>query len=312
MFKQRLVRLAATRRRTLIIAIVALAAPLAGVLGLAAPALASEPKGAFAVFKQCPRTTKGVNYCLYSKIESGEVKIGETAVPIKNPFILQGGYAENEETEVETFYGALNGETLQKVAQNVPGGLLDFIKCEEITGEGFLEVLARESCKATLEGPLAGVNAVTELAKPASSIGINTNNLVNEAGTALSLPVKIHLENPFLGSECYIGSSSNPVTFNLTTGTTSPPKPNSPISGKLGNYEIKLSEGLTYTEITNNTLVDNSFSVPKVNGCGGIFSLFINPIVDAKLGLESKSGHNTAIQNTTTRSALASHVIKSE
>jgi len=292
----------------LLIVVAALMVPLA----VAAPALAGEPKGAFAVFKQCPRETKGVNYCLYSKIESGEVKIGETAVPIKNAITLQGGYAENEETEVETFYGALNGETLSKTAQNVPGGLLDFIKCEEITGNGFLEVLARESCKATLEGPLAGVNAITELAKPASNIGINTNNLVNETGTALSLPLKVRLENVFLGSECYIGTSSNPVTLNLTTGTTSPPKPNNPISGKLGNYEIKLSEGLTYTEITNNTLVDNSFSAPKASGCGGIFSLFIDPIVDLKLGLESKSGHNTAIQNTTTRSALASHVIKSE
>jgi len=287
------------------------AAALMASLAVAAPALASEPKGAFSVFKQCPRTTKGVNFCIYATIESGEVKIGSTAVPIKNPITLQGGY-ERAEDEVETFFGALNGETLSKTAQNVPGGLLDFIKCEEITGNGFLEVLAREGCKVVFEGPLTGVNATTELAKPASSIGINSDNLINEEGTALSLPAKVHLENTFLGSECYVGSSSSPVTINFTTGTTSPPKPNEPIKGKLGNYEVKLSEGLTYTEITNNTLVNNSFSVPKASGCGGIFSLFIDPIIDSKLGLPSEAGNNTAIQNGKQRLALAKHVIESE
>ena len=42
---------------------------------------------------------------------------------------------------------------------------------------------------------------------------------------AMKLPVKMHLENPFLGSNCYVGSSSSPLIWNLTTGTTAPPAP---------------------------------------------------------------------------------------
>jgi hypothetical protein len=292
---------------------------LIGALVVAAPALAKEPRGAFASFKQCPRFTKGVNFCVYAQIEGGEVSIGKTKVPInedkKHEIVLQGGIDRNEETETETFVGALNGETLSKAPQNVPGGLLDLINCTEIKGESILKPLAelaRTACKAVFENKTTGVSATTELAKPASAIGISTSNLVNEEGVALSLPTKIHLENTFLGSECYVGSSSSPVTFNLTDGTTSPPPPNKPISGKLGDLEEPTSEGLIYTEITSNTLVDNSFGVPKASGCGGIFSALVDPLVDSKLELPSEPGHNTTIQNGKQKLASAENVIGSE
>lgn len=41
-----------------------------------------------------------------------------------------------KETDVETFVGALNGETLSKTPQKVPGGLLGLVNCTEIKGEG--------------------------------------------------------------------------------------------------------------------------------------------------------------------------------
>ncbi|HLU43023.1 MAG TPA: hypothetical protein VKZ55_11525, partial [Microthrixaceae bacterium] len=34
-----------------------------------------------------------------------------------------------------------------------------------------------------------------------------------------------------LGSNCYIGSPNSPIDLNITTGTTNPPAPNTPISG---------------------------------------------------------------------------------
>jgi hypothetical protein len=315
MFKHHAVLPADTRRRALLVA-VALVAPVLAGLGIASPAMASEPKGAFVVFKQCPRFTPGVNFCLFAQIEGGYVEIGKTKVPInedkKHEIVLQGGIDRNEEAETETFVGALNGETLSKAPQNVPGGLTDLINCTEIKGSGLLEALARDACKAMFENKTTGVSATTELAKPASAIGIDTSNLINEEGVALSLPTKIHLENTFLGSECYIGSSASPVTFNLTDGTTSPPPPNKPISGKLGDLTGKLSEGLPYTETIENTLVDNSFGVPKASGCGGIFSSLIDPLVDAKLGLPSEPGHNTTVQNGKNKLATAEYVIASE
>lgn len=294
---------------------VAMVAPVL-VLVFAGTALAVEPSGPFKVFKQCPRFTSGVRFCLTSAIQSGSVKIGSTTVPInedkKHEITLQGGYSRNDESGEEVFFGALNGETLSKTPQNVPGGLSGLVNCTEIKGSGFLEVLARAACKLVFENKTTGVAAVTELAKPASSIGINTDNLINESGVALSLPTKVKLENTFLGSECYVGSSTSPVMLNFTTGTTSPPAPNTPISGKLGSVTFPVFEGLEYAEITNTTLVDNSFSAPVATGCGGIFSFLIDPIIDSKLGLPSAAGKNTAIQNGKESLALAGVVIESE
>jgi hypothetical protein len=284
--------------------------------GAASSALALEPTGNFARFKQCPRFTTGVNHCLYAEITGGEVAIKKTVVPInedkKHAIILQGGYGRHEEGEKinYNFVGALNGETLSKTPQKVPGGLLDLVKCNEIKGEGFFEKLARGSCELVFENGTTGVNAITELAKPASEIKINTDNLLNEEGVALSLPTKVRLENSLLGSECYIGSSSAPVTLNLTTGTTSPPAPNKPISGSIG--DLQFNEGGELIELLGDKLVDNSFAVPVASGCGGIFSFILDPIVDSKLELPSTAGNNTAIQTGNSYSALAKKVIETE
>jgi len=111
--------------------------------------------------------------------------------------------------------GALNGETLVKTPQKVPGGLLGLVKCNEISN-----ILLRIACEVTFENGVTGVNAVTELAAPASSVVLNTAAEQLGEGTALTLPIKVHLENPLLGSECYIGSTKEPITLNLTTGAT--------------------------------------------------------------------------------------------
>jgi hypothetical protein len=300
--------------------ILVIALALVASLALATTAMANEPTGVFSVFKQCPRFT-GANFCLWAHIEKGEVKIGKTTVPIneegKSPITLQGGYFRNEEVEpaTETFIGAINGETLSKTPQNVPGGLTDIVNCTEIKGEGLLKYiaeLAKAACKLVFENKTTGVAAITELAKPASEIKINTENQLNEEGVALSLPTKVRLENTFLGGECYIGSSSEPVTLNLTTGKTKPPPPNTSIRGSVGHFDIKEFEGFIYSELTEDKLVDNSFSVPKASGCGGIFSGLIDPIIDSKLELESAAGKNTAIQIGTDRLATAEDVVKQE
>jgi len=296
-------------RRVACLIALAISLPLTA-LAAASPALAKAPTGNYAVFNQCPRFTPGVEVCLYSQTKSGEVKLNKQSVPIEKTVVLQGGYTINETTGAESFVGALNGETLSKTPQKVPGGLLGLVKCNEITGEGLLEKLARGSCEAVFENKTTGVNATLELARPASEIGINTNNLLNASGTALSLPVKVHLENSLLGSECYIGSSSSPVTLALTTGTTSPNPPNAPISGKVGT--IKQKEAFNFIEITENTLVNNEFSAPAASGCGGVFAFLLDPLIDSKIGLPAPDGVNAAILNNTLREGTAEAVIASE
>jgi len=292
--------LVSVRKRTLAVALV-LMAPLA----LASPVLATEPTGDFAVFKQCPRFTAGVSFCVFSQVKGGEVKVAKTAVPIEKTITLQGGFTFDETTEAETFVGALNGETLTKVPQKVPGGLAALVRCNEIRN-----ILERLACELVFENGVTGVTATTELAKPASAIGINTANLRNEEGVALSVPVKVKLNNPFLGNACYIGSGASPVVLNLTTGTTNPPPPNKPIAGSAGTLVVKDED--TFVELVNTKLVDNSFSVPTATGCGGIFAFLIDPIIDGKLGLPSAAGNNTAIQTGNVNQATAERVIESE
>jgi hypothetical protein len=127
----------------------------------------------------------------------------------------------------------------------------------------------------------------------------NFLNALIGSGTAFSLPVKIKLDNPFLGSNCYVGTNSNPVKLNLTTGATSPPPPNTSISGNPG--EGGEDPNGRFIFLKNNRLVDNSFSAPGASGCGGIlFSWAVDPLVDSILGTPSPAGTNTAILEGTT------------
>jgi hypothetical protein len=110
------------------------------------------------------------------------------------------------------------------------------------------------------------------------------------------MPVKVHLENPFLGKNCYVGSSTSPIVWKLTTGTTAPPEPNKPITGSAGSLEV-LEEGAV-AKLTGTKLVDNAWSAPKASGCGGILGFLVNPIVNTQLGTIT-AGHNTAILKNT-------------
>src|SRR6202035_3563656 len=64
MLKDRGKRLAGIRRRTLVIASMALIVPLTA-LASAAPAMA-EPKGIFKIFNQCPTEIPGIALCNYA------------------------------------------------------------------------------------------------------------------------------------------------------------------------------------------------------------------------------------------------------
>jgi hypothetical protein len=284
--------------RTLVVT-VSLAASLA-VIG-ASSALAT-PKGEYAVFAQCPLSNPSVTGCLVSRTESGEITIGKQEVPIVNTQTLQGGLI-NISPGVKEIVEAANKETLTKTSQKVPGGITDFVKCNEIKGEGFFEKLERGTCEFFFEGTYTGVNATTELAAPASSIYLNEGALEFETGPGLILPVKVKLENPLLGNECYIGSNSNPIKLELTTGTSGS------LKGKFGETSSKAEGGIL--EVAGSKLVDSGFAAPKATGCGEGLSWLLDPILNAKLGLPATTG-DTAVLNTTLEQANAAFVRESE
>ena len=276
----------------------AVIAPLV-MLVLAAPAMAGKPTGEYANFSQCPLENSEVVSCVYGLTSSGQFTIGSTSVPLTKATTLQGGLIQKGSEII--FVDAANGETLSKTPQTVPGGLFKVMAPKSLPG--FLQELFNEF----INKGITGVTATTELVgKPV----LNPLNAITAKGTALQLPVRVHLENLFLGSGCYVGSASNPVVVNLTTGTTSPPPPNEPISGSPGEPEIKNESALLI--LRKNSLVDNSFAAPEAEGCGGLFSFLIDPAVDAELGLPSAAGHNTAILNGTQELASAVAVRASE
>jgi len=270
-------------------------------LGLAGSAQA-KLTGGYTKFANCPYTNAEVKKCLYSVTESGEVVLGSKKVPIEKPVTLQGGAGVfNEEEEFQKFYAATNGITLSKTPQNVPGGLLGIVP------EASSPFLVKALIKFFLENSLTGVNSTLELAGSASDIRINEFALAAEEGIALKLPVKVHLENPFLGKNCYVGSSGSPITWNLTTGETSPPAPNTPISGAGGEGEFLESGRIL--QLKNNKLVDNAWSAPSPTGCGGILSFLVTPIIKAQLGTTT-AGHNTAVLKGTVSTTTSAALIK--
>jgi len=274
-------------------------------LGLAGSASA-KLTGEFTKFQYCPYTTPTVERCMNALTTGGEVVLGNKKVPIEKEVTLQGGYTEPAEEGPEAgfakFFAATNGITLSKAPQNVPGGLAGIVPDEKSP------FLVKVLIKFFFENSLTGVSSTLELAKPATDIRVSENHLAEALGVALKLPVKIHLENPFLGKSCYVGSSTSPINFELTSGTTSPPGPNKPITGSVG--EVEFLEGARILRLKNAEIVDNAWSAPAASGCGGIISFLVNPIINGQIGLPAAAGKNTAILKNTITTATSFAVKK--
>jgi hypothetical protein len=228
-----------------------------GMLLVAGVALAAFPN-----YSDCPRTTPGVVTCIDVQSIRGSLEIKGFTVPLGDSLEIRGGLRNDEGAATFIPPTGTNGFFSKPI--QIPGGLLG------------------------IEFPIPG-NAVTgtaQLAGPASSIVFRFGIPV----TIVSLPVKVKLDNPILGSNCYIGSNSTPVRLNLTTGTTAPPPPNRPISGTIGRGSSPEAHELQLLGAVN---VDNAFAVTSASGCGllGIF----NPLVNLKLQLPSAAGNNTMI-----------------
>ncbi len=215
-------------------------------------------QAAFPNFSDCPTTAPGVVGCIDIQGVSGSLEIKGFTVPLGDSLEIRGGLVDGTPDRLVAPTGT-NGFFTRPV--QIPGGLLG------------------------IDFPIPG-NAVTgtaQLAGPTSAIGLSLGEV-----STVSIPVKLKLDNPILGPNCYIGTNSNPVRINLTTGTTSPPPPNRPITGSLGTGSF---EG-NVLKIMGSVSVENSFSIPGASGCGLGLGL-VNALVNAKLKLPSAGGNNT-------------------
>jgi hypothetical protein len=272
-----------------------------GALVFASSALGAShnPKGEYAQFNECPLNRATITDCVLSISNGGGFTIGKKNVPLKNPVTLQGGF-EGAGSEVK-FYGAENGNTLSKTPQPVPGGLLG------IVAPTWWPKFIQDWFNEQISKGFTGVNATVELTGPSkglTNVKLNTENLIFEEGVALGLPVKIKLDNAILGSNCYIGSESKPVQLNFTTGTSGK------LKGSAGT--ISFNPTFTITTISGGKLVDGTYAAPAASGCGGIFSIFVDPLVNSILGTPSPSGSNSATLEGKLQDAVAAEVKASE
>lgn len=275
------------------------------VLGVASQSFALVPTGEYVTFSDCPTANAEVTSCLFAQTSGGEFKIGSTEVPLTKTITLQGGLVQVTENNLRLI-GTRDGNTLSKTPETVPGGLL------KILAPSFFPEPLKKLFNEFINKGITGVAASTELEGEPHLFPLN---VLFGSGTALSLPVRVHLENGFLGSKCYVGSKASPVNLELTTGTTSPPLPNKPITGNPGELSTR-GEG-NILVISKNSLVNNSFAAPEAEGCGsqilfGLFTGLIDGAVDSQIGLPSAAGNNTAILNGSQEIASAEAVKASE
>jgi hypothetical protein len=247
----------------------ALVALVASMAILVPVAQATTPAPGYERFAGCPSPSENPStaLCLRSVITSGHFQMGSKDVPIKNPITMVGGL--NEEF---AGFAANSKGGLSPVKQEVPGGVIG------LTGLDWLvNFLNLEGLK---------LYAVTEL------VGVPT------IGETLSLPIRVHLINPVLGNNCYVGSPSNPIKLNLTEGTTNPPPPNKPITGK--QAENSFDAETEIITMKNAVAVDNSFAAPGASGCVltlfGFIPISINGLVNSQSGLPSPAGTNETVQ----------------
>jgi len=222
---------------------------------------ASSASAVFPNFSDCPRADPDVFTCLDIQSTTGSLEIKGFTVPLGESLEIRGGVNVAE----RRFIPPVGTTGFFSRTIRIPGGILG------------------------IEFPIPGnaVDAIAQLAGPTTAVVPDIGIPV----TTISLPVKVKLENPILGSNCYIGSNSNPARLNLTTGTTSPPPPNTPISGSLGTPS-RIDEPFTII-FSGSRSVDNAFAVPGATGCG-LFGI-VDPLVDLRLQLPSAAGNNTMI-----------------
>jgi hypothetical protein len=207
-------------------------------------------------FANCPLFDPEISDCTWGQSRAGsEFTAGKVTIALVNPITIQFAFAERAEG-LETVGPEDGAPALSAVAQ--PGPKLSEVVDEEKLSEHEKEVLHEDEAKSE------ATSVTIELAGPARSMILSTENLLERTGTALHLPTKIRLTSAsgFVGEDCYVGSNEDPIVVNLTSGQSGK------LAGKVG--EFNANKEFTLIELVGGTLVENEFSVPQtVEGCGG-------------------------------------------
>ncbi|HEY9330786.1 MAG TPA: hypothetical protein VIS09_21515 [Streptomyces sp.] len=264
---------------------------------LSASAATASLNGDWAPFSRCPvddpamLAADGQDFvasCVSSYSPSGEFKLGTTeATTGAND--MQFGVIQN--TAAGTFKVIPPaGGALVSAPTEIPGGLLGLMCPSDIP-------VVSAVCGQITSVSLNRVTATVESAGTPTEFNLPAGLGVGQP--IVKLPVRVHLENSLLGSNCYIGSAADPVILRPQNVTA----PAVAIQRFDGDGTRNATGGaMLRFALTGNTQADTTFAAPKATGCGlgGVLSWAVN----LKEGLPSLSGDNhLTLNNASTYSA---------
>jgi hypothetical protein len=275
-------------RRLLVAGMVA-ALGMAGLVVAPAVASADTLAGEWAAFSGCPVDDPAmlaadgdavISACLGGGAPGGEITLGGTTMPV-GAVRLQFGALNRSGVYslVAPASGGLSGDPI-----TVPGGLLGLMCPSDIP-------VISQICEAVVGSPLNKVTATLEPAGPTTDFDLSA--AVGTGRPIMTLPVKIHLRNPFLDRNCYIGSNGDPMILRVANQT----RPTARFVRFDADGTPNPTGEMNYTDLSGASVADTTFAVPAARGCG-LFGL-IDSVVNARQGLPSPSGSNSLTLNST-------------
>jgi hypothetical protein len=274
-------------------AIAALVALTPSATASASTTAAVKLRGDWAAFTRCPVSNarmlaatgqapggSGLSaLCVAADSPGGSIKLGSTAATTGDTNLQAGLVGSAEFSVVSPAGGGIVAAPV-----DIPGGLLGLICPSSIP-------VISAICQEIVNSPLNTVAAVVQPAGRPSHFNLGAGLTMGEP--ILRLPVKVQLQNPILGSDCYLGSNSDPIIL----------KPENLVAPKLTAQRFDANgtpdprKGVLEDIVVSGEQGDNSFSVPGATGCGGPLSSLIDPILDFKEGLPSPAGNNSLVLN---------------
>lgn len=223
--------------------------------------------GAWAPFDRCPvddpamLAADGTNtfgLCLGSNSNHGSIKIGNLPMATTGSTNLQAG---------------LVGPSADQLAViSPPGGAL---------------VSDPVDIPNT---PVGTVTAVTQSAGTPSDFNLFAG--IQTGVPIITLPIKIHLQNPALGPSCFLGSDQDPIVLHPENTDLS----NAQSIGGFFTFDPNGTPNLAGLDgsllITGAVQGDDTFAVPGAQGCGPNGDGSLDALVNAVVGLPSPAGSN--------------------
>ncbi|WP_438290270.1 hypothetical protein [Streptomyces sp. HUAS TT7] len=249
---------------------------------------AAQLAGNWAPFTRCPVDDPAmlaadgraeIVQCIASHAASGSIKLGSTEV-VTGASDLQAGVVQHTggaPTLVAPAGGALIADSA-----DIPGGLLGLMCPSDIPVIG-------DICRQITNSTLNRVTATVESA--GAPTGFDLTAGATSGKPILSIPVRIHLQNPFLGGSCYVGSATHPIVLHPQNVTA----PAFGIKRFDGNGTPNTTGVMNRLSLTGADQTDTTFAVPGASGCG--LAGMLDWAVNLKTGLPSAAGNNSVVLN---------------